>query len=213
MITSYTAFTIGGIIAGAVVARLMRDGRTRGKINYWFFIAAAFGIVIGAKLPLLITYGLRAEFLHTGKSFCGGLVGAFVAVNLYKFFARRRNAALGGRFVVPLAVAAGVGKIGCAVNGCCGGVGNFPAQIFESAFQFLCAIGLYVYYRKTGRLELLFPLYMALYLVMRFAVEFVRVEPRVALGLTVYQFIALGVLPFVFFIIHNRSKNCEYEYR
>ncbi|MCL1888334.1 MAG: hypothetical protein FWF96_05640, partial [Kiritimatiellaeota bacterium] len=107
MITPYTCFTIAGICAAALVAwRLRAKTQSTPREKYGFFIAAALGTVVGAKLPLLVSYGARPEFLHTGKSFCGGLVGAFAAVNLYKFFAKRRGAALGGRFVIPLAVAA-----------------------------------------------------------------------------------------------------------
>ena len=210
--TPYTLLTIAGVLAGALTARLIRDSRTRGKPDFWFFIAAAFGTVIGAKLPLVATYGFTGELLFTGKSFCGGLAGAFLAVNLCKIFTRRRKAALGGRFVIPLAVAAGVGKIGCWVNGCCGGVNGIPTQLVESAFQFLCAAGFYAYYRKSARLELLFPLYITFYMSMRFMIEFARTEPPVAAGLTIYQFIAILTLPFAVSILLRRRNSHDYEY-
>jgi len=211
--TAYTYFTIGGVLAAALTAWVLK-GETdnpvcvqKSKPPFLFYISAAFGIVIGAKLPLVVTHGFTEELLHTGKSFCGGLAGAFIAVNLYKYFTRRGGAAFGGRFVIPLAVAAGVGKIGCWVNACCGGAHGIPAQLVESVFQFACAAGLLVYLRKTARMELLFPLYLAFYMTMRFVIEFVRTEPPLALGLTVYQFIALATLPFAIRIIIKRRNN------
>ena len=165
----------------------------------------------GAKAPLLISYGARPDFqwldfLLTGKSFLGGVVGAFIAINVYKAATRQMASSFGGRFAIPVAVAAGFGKIGCWFNGCCGGDFAVPPQLVESAFQFCAAVALYAAYRKTQRLDLLFPFYLVSYLVMRFMVEFVRTEPRLAFGLTLYQWIALAVIPAGLGIIIIRAK-------
>ena len=147
----YTLFTIIGIAAGGVVAFLLRLPKRERKMSLGFFLSAVAGIVVGAKLPLIITHGVHPEILYTGKSFLGGLVGAFIAINVYKLATRQMASSFGGRFVIPLAVAAGFGKIGCHFNGCCGSDTHIPVQLLESAFQFGAAIGLYVLYRKSRR--------------------------------------------------------------
>ena len=205
--TLYTFFTILGIAAGGAVAWQLRLPKRERRMSLGFFLSAVAGIVIGAKLPLLLTHGVRPEILYTGKSFLGGLVGAFIAINAYKLATRQMASSFGGRFVIPLAVAAGFGKIGCYFNGCCGGhIRDIPVQFVESAFQFCAAVTLYLFYRKTCRLDVLFPLYLVAYLTMRFAVEFVRDEPRAALGLTLYQWIALAVIPFGLGILYHRRN-------
>ena len=57
-----------------------------------------------------------------------------------------------------------------------------------------------------------FPLYMAAYCVFRFLVEFIRIEPRVALGLTAYQWIAaVGLAVFCYELRTRLSREgaCE----
>ena len=207
----YTLFTIIGVVAGGGAAWLLRLPRRERRMSLGFFLSAVVGIVVGAKAPLLISYGARPDFqwldfLLTGKSFLGGVVGAFIAINVYKAATRQMASSFGGRFVIPVAVAAGFGKIGCYFNGCCGGDFAVPPQLVESAFQFCAAVALYAAYRKTQRLDLLFPFYLVSYLVMRFMVEFVRTEPRLAFGLTLYQWIALAVIPAGLGIIIIRAK-------
>lgn len=141
----------------------------------------------------------------SGKSYLGGILGAFLALNIYKFLTHQRGQALGGRFAIPLAVAAGFGKIGCYYNGCCGGHAVVPVQLIESAFQFVMAGLLYLFYRRTQRIDLLFPIYLATYLVMRLVIEFVRTEPRLLMNLTIYQWLAVVFLPYILHIIHERK--------
>jgi len=174
------------------------------------------GAIIGAKLPVLLSYGIRKEMIYTGKSYFGALVGAFVAVNIYKA-AKNLKAAYGDRFVVPLCVAAGMGKIGCFIYGCCGGTETdfvlkvknklgiyvHPVQLYEASFEFICA-GLFLYLYKTEQLKgLHFLLYLAAYSVFRFCIEFTRIEPRVFAGLTVYQMMSVLVVP-ILVLMYNR---------
>ena len=70
---------------------------------------------------------------------------------------------------------------------------------------------LYLFYRRAGRIDLLFPLYLLSYLVMRFFIEFVRTEPRVLLNLTVYQYLSLLFVPIVLSVLHQRRQvRCQY---
>jgi len=166
------------------------------------------GGILGAKLPVWIAYGFSPPFYWDGKSLFGGLLGGFLAMNAFKVVQRIPGGGFGDRFVIPLCLAAGFGKIGCFFNGCCGGCERFgfmhPTQLYESAFQFLLAayfFGLYCSHRMSGRW---FPVYMIFYMAMRFFIEFLRNEPPLAFGLTVYQFLALAFLPIFGIIVWKR---------
>ncbi|NCC53569.1 MAG: hypothetical protein EOM20_20490 [Spartobacteria bacterium] len=201
----YFLFTVVGVLAAFITSRVLDIPRPGRKARLDIHIAAAAGVAFGAKIPVWISYGFSPELILSGKSIMGGILGAFVAMHIYKYISNRQGEALGGRFAIPLAVAVGFGKIGCWFHGCCGGDFIVPPQLVESAFQFTMAFALYVFYRKTGRADLLFPVYLLSYLTMRFCIEFVRDEPEMAWGLTIYQLMALAFVPFTISILSGRT--------
>lgn len=202
----YVLFTIIGIIAGAIVAKLQKIKRPAKSVQFDMYLAGGLGLVIGVKLPVFILYGLSQETILTGKSVMGGLLGTFIGIHFYKFLSKKQGEALGGAFAIPFAVALGFGKIGCYFNGCCGGDFFIPIQLIESFSQFIVAILLYIFYKKTERTDLLFPLYMLSYLILRFLAEFIRTPEKLFYGLTLYQWLALIFLPVVCYIILKRIR-------
>lgn len=199
---AYAVCSAIGLIAGGWIAHKLPIARPAQVVRLPLYVCVIWGGILGAKIPVWLSYGVRG-YLIQGKSVLGGLLGAFVAVHLYKMISGRKGG-LGGRFVIPLAVAIGFGKIGCFLNGCCGGTLAFPVQLLESIFQFVVALGLYLFYKRTQRSDLLFPLYLLSYLLMRFVIEFWRVEPRIIAGMTVYQGLAILFIPICIFIIWRR---------
>ncbi|MBR3767842.1 MAG: prolipoprotein diacylglyceryl transferase [Clostridia bacterium] len=85
----------------------------------------------------------------------------------------------------------GCSKIGCAVYGCCYGIECavgvttqfedhtvFPVQLLESILCFiLCIAAYFVLMNKKHRKGTLYPLFIILYGIMRFLVEFLRCYP------------------------------------
>lgn len=201
----YFLFEIIGIAAGALTAWMIKMPAVKSDRKLDVYICGVLGMLIGMKAPVILTYGFSGDMLINGKSYMGGLLGAFTAINLYKAFSRQTSASFGGRFVIPLAVAAGFGKIGCYMNGCCGGNFILPVQFVESVFQFVAALLLFLFYFRTKRADLLFPIYLLAYLVMRFLVEFVRIEPRVIGPFTIYHILAAVFIPILIYIIARRS--------
>ena len=200
---SYAICSAIGLIAGALVACKLTMPRPPKSVQTPYYVCAFVGAILGAKIPIWLSYGF-ANYIIQGKSVMGGILGAFLAINLYKICSGHKGG-FGGRFVIPLAVAIGFGKIGCYLNGCCGGILAFPVQLIESLFQFITAICLYQFYYCTKRADLLFPMYLLAYLCMRFIIEFWRVEPRVLFDLTVYQYLALIFIPICILIIRRRA--------
>jgi phosphatidylglycerol---prolipoprotein diacylglyceryl transferase len=203
----YILFSFIGIGLGGLSALKLNIGR---KINVNtkidIFIAAGIGLIIGAKIPIWISYGLTTKYLIYGKSYIGGILGAFIVINIYKYLRHKTHETFGDNFAIPLAIASGFGKIGCYFNGCCGGTIKIPVQLIESGFEFTMVVILYYMYKTNKLNRILFPFYVLSYLIMRFIVEFVRTEPIVLWGLTIYQIMSLIFTPiFVLLIIKRKS--------
>lgn len=200
----YIVFELIGILVAFLVSKNLKMPKINTSCKEDVYISGIIGLLIGMKLPVLISYGFSVDFILNGKSYMGGVLGAFLGINVYKILTHQNNLSFGGRFVIPLAVAVGFGKIGCYFNGCCGGHFIIPTQFLESCFQFLMAIVLYVFYQKRQRIDLLFPIYLLSYLIMRFVVEFIRTEPRLIGPFTIYHILALIFIPVLISILWRR---------
>lgn len=179
-----------------------------------------FGALPGAKIPVILSYGLTEEMLWTGKSYFGALIGAFLAINIYKFFWKIEGH-FGDRFVVPLCVSSGIGKIGCYIHGCCAGsatdflfriknvsgIDVHPVQLYESFFEFFCAALFFLLYRLNLLKGSHFLIYMLLYMTARFGFEFIRTEPRLLFGLSIYQLMSILFAPIFSLMLYYRVRN------
>ncbi|MBR6412607.1 MAG: prolipoprotein diacylglyceryl transferase [Alphaproteobacteria bacterium] len=200
----YTFFELIGIIVAGFVVWQLKMPKIENKHKQDIYICGIIGMLLGMKLPVLISYGLSSDFILHGKSYMGGVLGAFFGINLYKLLTHQTQSSFGGRFVIPLTIAVGFGKIGCYFNGCCSGHFIIPIQLLESGFQFLMAGILYLFYKKTNRIDLLFPIYLLSYLIMRFIIEFIRIEPRLIGPFTIYHVLALIFIPVLIIILWRR---------
>lgn len=158
------------------------------------YAGAVAGAGIGAKLPFAILanepFWSAGAWIADGKTILSGLAGGYLGVEIAKVLAGVREKT-GDAFAVPLAAGIAVGRWGCWFNGCCSAPG-VPVPVIESAFHAAMAVVLWRLQRaralETQRLKL----YLVSYCAFRFAIEFVRTEPRVAWGLTAYQFGAVA---------------------
>ena len=194
-----------GLVAGGIIAWKLQMPRPPQAMRLPIYVCAFVGALLGSKVPIWLSYGVHGYIIQ-GKGVMGGILGAFLAINLYKTCSNKAGG-FGGRFVIPLAVAIGFGKIGCYLNGCCGGTLWVPVQLVESVFQFVTAGCLYLFYLRTKRADLLFPVYLLAYLGMRLVIEFWRIEPRVWAGLSVYQWLAIAFIPVCILIIRRRTHD------
>jgi prolipoprotein diacylglyceryltransferase len=217
----YGAIVALGLITAVILLKVMKyPGQKDGFELKKILPVIIVGAIIGAKIPVIMSYGWHRELFWTGKSYFGAIVGGFIAMNIYKA-AAGISGNTGDRFVVPLCAAAAIGKVGCLVNGCCAGTptdfifkirnhaGVFvhPVQIYETVFELLCC-GFFIYLYKTGgQKRKLFILYLIMYSTFRFLIEFIRVEPRVLLGLTVYQWMSVIFIPIFLLALSRRAKN------
>ncbi|MGH7198906.1 MAG: prolipoprotein diacylglyceryl transferase [Candidatus Omnitrophota bacterium] len=204
-IYSYGFFVALALLAAtwAAVRRAAVSGFARKEVSDLIFILFASG-VIGARLLFIAQHfgDYRDDPLKIFSLREGGLVwyGGFIAAGIAGFaYAKWKRWPLlkGCDLVAPvLPLAHGIGRIGCFLNGCCYGKesGGFrhPVQLYEALSLFaLSALLLYLASRGKRPDGGLFALYLLLYGVLRFLIEFWRGDQVLLGGLTVPQWMSL----------------------
>lgn len=126
-----------------------------------------------------------------GLSMHGGLIGGALAG---AWFARRNKISIPhlADMVAPMiALGLGLTRVGCFLNGCCRGVEagpqcplpvrfpdemiyRHPSQLYESLFGFILFAALHAYSGKNKNPGRVFLLFLLLYSVFRFFIEFLR---------------------------------------
>ncbi|SHH86312.1 phosphatidylglycerol:prolipoprotein diacylglycerol transferase [Sporobacter termitidis DSM 10068] len=227
-----------GVICAIFLAhwRAKKRGLNTDVVITLALLALIFGFV-GAKLLFAVTALpdiLRHPLLIlTGDGFVvyGGIIGGIAAALIYCRAKKISFLPYFDLLVPSVAVAQGFGRIGCFLAGCCygretsapfgvtfrdslyapNGVALIPTQLISSAGDFLIAAVLLLYARQDRKRGRVGGLYIILYSAGRFAVEFLRSDPRGSVGaLSTSQFISiftliLGLLLF-FTNIFTRGK-------
>ena len=184
----------------------------------WTVVAAAiFGAAIGSKLMFwledpseTLTHWNDPFFLLGGKTIVGGLIGGLIAVELEKRWAglTRRT---GDLFAMPLAVGISIGRIGCFLSGLPDrtsgtpshlpwavdfgdGIPRHPTQLYEAIAMAIAAIVLGRLTRRPHREGDVFKLFMVMYFGLRLAVDAIKPEMRILLGLSSLQWASVAVL-------------------
>jgi len=145
----------------------------------------------------------------------GGIIGGTLAAIIYCKLKKVNFLQYFDLAMPSVAIAQGFGRIGCFLAGCCygretdsaigivfhnsslapNGVKLIPTQLFSSAGDFLIAVILIMYAKKTRNTGKVGALYLILYSVGRFIIEFFRNDYRGSIGvLSTSQVIALIIL-------------------
>ncbi|MBO8131100.1 MAG: prolipoprotein diacylglyceryl transferase [Candidatus Marinimicrobia bacterium] len=179
---------------------------------------AAIGGLAGAKLLYAlenIKYTVQDPigviFSGAGLAYQGGLLGGTLAVILF-LKKNKRNIGVYADIVAPiLFIGQAIGRIGCFFAGCCHGVECnlpwavrfpnaippaegpvHPTQLYEAIYN---TTMFFVLRRLRPKFKdrnwTIFSLYLIFAGAERFLIEFIRVNPVVFLGLTMFQYISL----------------------
>jgi len=211
-----------GILAAVLLAgfRAKRKGLSADTVYSLGIVALIFGFV-GAKLlycvvewRYFIENPLRAL---SGQGFViyGGILGGVTAAIIYCRVKKLSFIRYFDLVAPSLALAQGFGRIGCLLAGCCygretdsifgivfrhslyapNGVRLIPTQIMHSAGNFIIAAVLLLYARKDRKVGRVGAIYLILYSVTRFSIEFFRGDYRGVVGvLSTSQFISIIML-------------------
>ena len=224
MFMPVTIHAYGLLLAIAVLTStflLVHDARAsniKPEVIYDLVFWAMVGGIIGARaFYVLLNYPFYAanpyEILMIqkgGLAWQGGLIVGGLATVL---FIRGRKLFLPVMLdlCAPyLALGQSIGRIGCLLNGCCYGKAVewglyfpvhdarlHPTQIYLSAGYLIIFIILKRYQSSSQIPGLVFASYLILASTLRFFVEFFRADHEILLlGLSIYQFVCLGIFVF-----------------
>lgn len=219
---------VTALLAGAWLSRQYKSNlELLPSHKLWIGLWAFCGAMIAAKLPFMIP-GLPGfqgvtGFLVSGKTILFGLVGGYAGVEWAKWSIGLRTKT-GDSFVVPVATSIGIGRLACFCGGCCYGqptnlpwgvrfphvdeLARHPTQLYEAAFHLsMAAFCAWLYHCGYFKRQLI-KLYFQAYFAFRFTTEFLRPEVVLALGLTVYQWTCLILMP-VFARLWHRDARLE----
>uniref|UniRef100_UPI003783849E prolipoprotein diacylglyceryl transferase n=1 Tax=Prosthecobacter sp. TaxID=1965333 RepID=UPI003783849E len=221
---AYAALMTAGILIGAVFWYRRSKGQSDLLLIY---LGALVGGFAGAKVAYLVAEGWlewqqpdRWLRWATGKSVLGGLLGAYAGVEITKRLVGHKQPT-GDAFAVIVPVGILLGRVGCYLNGCClgkptagafaardaAGIMRWPAPAVEGAFQIIMLITIMLLQRCGLLRDRLFFLYLTAYGLFRFFHEFMRDTPKVFLGLSGYQGIALAMSVLGLVMLRRRSQS------
>ena len=187
--------------------------------RWWVIAAAAVGAVLGAKLlywcedpQLTFAHSNDPTFLASGKTIVGALIGGLFAVEWMKkrLGIVRRT---GDLFAIPLCVGIAIGRIGCFLTGLedhtagiatslpwgvdfGDGIPRHPAQIYEILFVLALAGLIFCVSRKPHVEGDVFKIFMVGYFAFRLAVDFLKPDVRIFLGLSSIQWACVIMLSY-----------------
>ncbi|MDD2714890.1 MAG: prolipoprotein diacylglyceryl transferase [Candidatus Wallbacteria bacterium] len=203
-----TLYSYGLMIALAFLAGIYLSRRIFVRMNktvdlvYDLALVIIVSSILGARIFYVLNSGsyfldnpLEIFKIYKGGlvfygGFIGGLIGGYCFARLrhYDFFE------LADAVVPVVALGQSIGRIGCFLNGCCygqvsdtygivfpelrDGLLRLPTQIFESAGDLLIFVILYRMLWKRRFHGENFSLYLILYGILRFMIEFLRGDPR-----------------------------------
>lgn len=203
-----------------------------------FLVYLISGTVAGARLFYVIFYNLLYYLSspleifavwHGGLSFHGGLLGAVIGTFLFCRKRKKNFFSLADVCMFPLALGLFLGRIGNFINGELVGrvtdvswCVNFPdyegcrhpSQLYESFKNILIFGILWPLRKKQFKDGTLFGLFIILYSIFRFAVEFFRMPDEqigFIFGLTMGQWLNIAMLgaglAFLYRIYHKKAES------
>lgn len=199
------------------------------------FIGAVVGGLIGTRLvyylvsipEILKNPSILWDFSH-GYVVYGGILGGILAGMLVCKIRKVRFLPYFDLVMPAVAMAQGFGRIGCWFAGCCYGketdlpigftyhtsqiapvgVKLMPTQILSSLGDFLIFAILILFAKKQRKDGSVAGLYLVLYGIGRFLIEFLRNDHRGSVGpISTSQFISIPIVLFgVFFLVFKKNK-------
>ena len=194
---------------------------------------------LAAKLLFIITewqgFVRNPMSYITGNGFVvfGGIIGGAITIWGYCKLKKVNFLDYLDLMIPSVALAQGFGRIGCFLAGCCYGketdlpigitytisrfapnnVALIPTQLISAAGDFVI-FAILLYYAKRKKVDgTVGAMYLIIYSVGRFLVEFLRADERGAVGvLSTSQFISIGTLGFgivLYFLLKKINKNKE----
>jgi len=195
------------------------------------FIGAAIGAFLGSHILGVLEnpqqfVRMNLPYFMGNKTIVGGFLGGLIGVELTKKQIGVTTSS-GDIMVYPLILAMIIGRIGCFLagleDGTVGipsslpwaidfgdGIRRHPTNLYEILFWLVLWLSLWLYERKyrfsNGSR---FKVFMVSYLIFRFAVEFIKLDPFFSFGLSVIQLACIGGILYYYKVFIYPSKLTE----
>jgi len=182
----FTIYSYGMMVAiaflfGVFIARLEA---VRKKVNpdlvYDLGFYLLIGSIIGARVYYIFFFDLKS-FLESplsifkiwqgGLSIHGGIFAGIITGLIFSRFRKISFWVLADWIAPSIILGQAIGRIGCFLNGCCGGVKGHPTQIYELILDFSGFLLLWNLRKKIKFEGGLFLLYLMMYSVIRIIVS------------------------------------------
>lgn len=224
---------IGILVASYIFIRGSKEkGYDEDKLFNLIIVAVISGILGGKLLFIIVEFKNIIEnpsmLLDFGNGFViyGAIILGVVGIYLYSRKNKWNIYELLDSAAPGVAIAQGFGRIGCFLAGCCygsettlpigvvfpeeslapSGVMLHPTQIYSSIFDFLLGFFLLWYTKKSKAEGRVVSIYVIVYSIGRFFIEFLRNDPRGnVMMLSTSQFIAIITL-LIGIYIYNKDK-------
>jgi phosphatidylglycerol---prolipoprotein diacylglyceryl transferase len=208
--------------------RTGRDVSLAGDLAFWLML----GGILGARVAYVISnfdyYRAAPQEIiridQGGLIFYGGFIGGLLTFFAFAKWRKIPALDLADFTLTALPLGHALGRVGCFLNGCCGGcpaphpslltggLAHYPVQLYE-AFLNLGVYALLTWFylqRRRGRAGSVVALYLMTYPVGRFLLEFIRGDARMRVGaFDVAQEISLGLIGagfILWWIVQRRTK-------
>lgn len=212
----YGVFYAGGFLAAIVhwtrlAKRVQKPVELGSDAALWLML----GVVVGARAAYVMANwpsyaGHPLEMLNVrdgGLIFYGGFMGGVLSMALFAAFRHTPAWELGDFMITGLPLGHALGRIGCFINGCCygsetdsslgvifDGARHHPTQLYETFGNLIVYSFLLAFYLTRPRSGRTVALYLMLYPVLRFMMEFFRGDERMTfLGMHTAQWISVGL--------------------
>lgn len=199
----------------------------------WILVGAVFGALAGSKVLAWLEHPQHYWSIHgdrqalfAGKTIVGGLLGGWAGVEIAKKILGVRSRT-GDLYALPLLLGIAVGRIGCFLTGLPDqtygiatslpwgvnfgdGIRRHPTQLYESLFAIVIGLMLLAVRNRPLAAGTRFRLFLAAYLLFRFAVEWIKPSPKGYAGLSAIQIASLvGVFVCLLQLVAARSREAS----
>lgn len=206
---------------------LPRPADTPQSSQYHYYLAALLlGLVVGGLVFGTLNLHLAGRG-GVAKSMLGGVFGAIVAAEVFKYFAGIRHST-GLYFVPGLIMLIVVGRIGCFLAGLPDftygtattlpwgvdfgdGIRRHPVQLYESLTMLSFLVVLLVSYprRPVFWQRQGFYVFVLVYAGQRFVWEFLKPYPPVLAGLNLFHWLCLALILYALFMLKRSQALVE----
>lgn len=184
------------LVAAASTVFLARDRAALTRAIAGLLISSVlvgYAVSYSSKWLLYHTALGLEETISEGTHFYGTAIGASFAGWAYSRWVKLDYRMLVDAAYPGVLLGSSIGRVGCWVAGCCGGCDLWiPVQLCSSLGDFLGYLFVVLVVRRTAaRAGSTAVAAVCWYAGVRFCLEFVRDEPRILLGATLAQLLAL----------------------